>query len=165
MKKGFTLIEIMVTLSIIGLLTVGAVASFSRQRAYARDSRRIQDVNNIAQALDLLYNQEGDYSLDNAEAGYRDTSVGLYMTAEVPDPPTASDWSTSSDLQDLITAGLISKLPVDPINNATYHYSFEMDDIFRNYWLEAHTLEVQPGNIDGYQKYQIKSGTTVTMLK
>jgi len=54
MKKtnGFTLFELLVTISIIAVLTAVAVVSFGGMTKKARDSRRIADLQNIRVALE-----------------------------------------------------------------------------------------------------------------
>jgi prepilin-type N-terminal cleavage/methylation domain-containing protein len=57
-KKGFTLIELMVVISIIGVLSSIVVASLSSAKANSRDAKRISDIKTIQVALALYY---GDY--------------------------------------------------------------------------------------------------------
>ena len=45
-NKGFTLFELLVSISIIALLTALATISFSSAQKKARDSKRIQDMEN-----------------------------------------------------------------------------------------------------------------------
>lgn len=54
MKKAFTLIELIVTVAIIAVLSVVAMVNYSGTRARARDIRRIQDLQKIAGALELI---------------------------------------------------------------------------------------------------------------
>ena len=51
--SGFTLIELMVVIAIIGVLSSVIVASTSTTRIIARDSQKIQNVKAIQQALEL----------------------------------------------------------------------------------------------------------------
>jgi len=51
-KSGFTLFELLVTISIIAVLTAVAVVSFGGMTKKARDSRRIADLQNIRVALE-----------------------------------------------------------------------------------------------------------------
>lgn len=54
-SKAFTLIELLVVISIIGILAVGAGASYTVSQKRARDARRKTDVKNIAAALEQYY--------------------------------------------------------------------------------------------------------------
>ncbi len=51
-QKGFTLVELLVTVGIIGILATITVASLSGTRTRARDAQRLSDVKQIAAALD-----------------------------------------------------------------------------------------------------------------
>lgn len=52
-NNGFTLVEILVVVSIIALLSSALFASFSQARAKARDSKRVQDLLEVQKALEL----------------------------------------------------------------------------------------------------------------
>lgn len=51
MRKSFTLIELLVVIGIVGILAAVIVAGVAQSRAKARDSRRVADINLIAQKL------------------------------------------------------------------------------------------------------------------
>ena len=54
-KKGFTIIELLVVILIIGLLTAAATASYLTAQRKSRDSARKTQVNNIAGAVETYY--------------------------------------------------------------------------------------------------------------
>lgn len=60
-KKAFTLIEITVAIAIISLLITISVISFNASRARARDATRIADIELIATALEMYYNDHRTY--------------------------------------------------------------------------------------------------------
>src|SRR6056297_1325722 len=60
-KKGFTLIELMVVVAIMGLLAALAVISLNNARQRARDARRISDVKQVQTALELYYLDNQEY--------------------------------------------------------------------------------------------------------
>jgi len=45
--------------------------------------------------------------------------------SEVVEQPEAQEIGMPSDLRDLVTDGFMGGLPKDPVNNATYYYSYE----------------------------------------
>lgn len=55
LSSGFTLFELLVSISIIAILTAIASASFSGAQRKARDSRRISDMNTIQKAAEQYY--------------------------------------------------------------------------------------------------------------
>jgi len=56
LQKGFTLIELMVVVSIIGILMAAGILAFSNAQTSARDAKRKADVDAISKALEQ-YNQ------------------------------------------------------------------------------------------------------------
>ena len=61
MRKGFTLIEILITTTIIGLLSVVGMTSYSLVRGKARDAKRVADIRTIYNAVELFFEQHGRY--------------------------------------------------------------------------------------------------------
>lgn len=60
-EKGFTLIEMLVVIAIIGLLSSVVVIGLGGSREKARDARRIADMQQIQNALELAYNPATGY--------------------------------------------------------------------------------------------------------
>jgi len=60
-KKGFTLVELLVVISIIALLSTIAVVSLGSARAKARDTARIADMKQVSTALEQYYADQGGY--------------------------------------------------------------------------------------------------------
>ncbi|MFA6464090.1 MAG: prepilin-type N-terminal cleavage/methylation domain-containing protein [Candidatus Paceibacterota bacterium] len=58
-KKGFTLIELMVVISIISLLSSIVLTSLNTARVRARDARRMSDITELRNALQLIANDNG----------------------------------------------------------------------------------------------------------
>ena len=101
--------------------------SLNKAGAKARDAVRKQDLATIQKALEMYrYDTPGNGNYP-PEGLCWDTSVGS-GGCSLPNP-LQDYWSASSDLQDLVTAGIIARIPVDPINDATYNYNYEPDSI------------------------------------
>jgi prepilin-type N-terminal cleavage/methylation domain-containing protein len=60
-KKGFTLVELLVVISIIGLLSTIAVVSLGAARSKARDAKRIADMKQVSTSLEQFYADQGGY--------------------------------------------------------------------------------------------------------
>jgi len=57
--SGYTLFELLVSISIIAVLVAVATASYSGAQKKARDARRIDDLNSIQKAAEMYYSQNG----------------------------------------------------------------------------------------------------------
>lgn len=124
-KKGFTLIELLVVISIISFLSSIVIGQFNSARSKARDTRRIQDLTQIRNALELYYLENGIYPVAN-------TVSGLNLTLN---PPTsccpAENWLS---LENYLNKYL-SPLPIDPINKDVYAGSgWKKGSYFYTYW-------------------------------
>lgn len=95
--RGFTLIELLVVIAIIGILSSVVLASLNGARKKGRDARRVSDLKQIQLALELYYDANSSYPATSGT-----------------DLPAA-----------LVTAGTISSLPEDPINDTTYFYQYD----------------------------------------
>jgi prepilin-type N-terminal cleavage/methylation domain-containing protein len=119
--NGFSLIELLVAIAIIGLLVTGAIAGLNIARQKARDARRIQDVNQIKKAL------------------------SLYLISDNAFPIALSTTTlTGSDAVslELIAAEAFSSIPSDPLPIYTYDYISNADgtDYTLSFCLETDTL-------------------------
>jgi len=81
MKKGFTLIEMLVVIAIISILAAIAFPVFSRAKDSAYRSADMSNMNSIRTALQLYRNDQGGYP--PALLGYADTYDGT-LTNVVP---------------------------------------------------------------------------------
>ncbi len=76
MRKGFSLVELLVVISIIAVLTAVTLPNFLGAREKARDSQRIQDLSSMKSALRIYYNEKQAYptgtntQLDNTFSSY-----------------------------------------------------------------------------------------------
>jgi prepilin-type N-terminal cleavage/methylation domain-containing protein len=63
-KNGFTLLELLVTISIIGILIALGTVSFTTAQRRGRDSRRQNDMTNFRNALEQYYALHTAYPTD-----------------------------------------------------------------------------------------------------
>ena len=103
-NRGFTLIEIMVVIVILGILAALVVPKVMSRPDEARVVAAKQDIASLMQALKL-------YRLDNKR--YPTTEQGLQALVSKPaQNPQPDNWKTG---------GYVERLPADPWNNA-YQY-------------------------------------------
>ncbi|MBX4188046.1 MAG: prepilin-type N-terminal cleavage/methylation domain-containing protein [Candidatus Doudnabacteria bacterium] len=84
MQKGFTLIELLVVIAIIGILSAVVLVSLNSARAKSRDARRLADVRQVMTALELYYNDNGQYPTTAQGLAILSTSNFLPTTPAQP---------------------------------------------------------------------------------
>jgi len=92
-KRGFTLIELLIVIAIIGILASFVMVALSSARAKARDTRRIEEVAQIAKALDVYYATYGRYPYSVNWAGGQwdignSTNTSFLTWESLPDYPS-----------------------------------------------------------------------------
>ncbi len=108
-KSGFTLIEVLLVVTIIGILSSIALATFQHYRDLAFDITIQSDLNNFSKAQGMYFNDHQEYigavgeSLSSSEGndytlpGFR-TSKGVKITIlSSPDPFIAQGQHTQTD--------------------------------------------------------------------
>ena len=101
-KNGFTLFELLVSISIIAIMTALATVAFSGAQKKARDSRRVQDLKLVQTAAEQYY------SLNNY----------AYPTS------TTVGWTGPG------AQSILDKFPTDPKNDATTGFVYTTQLLF-----------------------------------
>lgn len=96
-NKGFTLIEMLVVITVIGLLAALILVGLSSFRTRGRDTRRIADLKEVQNGLEVYYMKNGVY-------------------------PDVGSWEELETA--LRGAGAGNSIPRDPVNTDPYLYRY-----------------------------------------
>jgi len=95
-SSGFSLIELLVVVSLIGILLVISLPAFSQSRKGSRDAKRKVDLEQIRSALEVYRTDCKTYPsrIDSGQAlsGVEDSCKGNQYMAEVPADPIPSSY-------------------------------------------------------------------------
>lgn len=122
-RKGFTLIEVLIVVAIVGILASVVLVGLGPIQRRGRDARRISDLRQAQTALELYYNKNGNY-------------------------PASASWSSLTAT--LKAAGIgISNIPNDPSTGKNYVYGSDSSSYVVGATMEDATNPVLNEDIDG----------------
>ena len=87
-QKGFTLIELMIVIAIIGILAAIAIPQFSAYRTRSYNSAAVSDLRNAATSQEAYFVDESQYS--PAVANIIGSTYGLFISSNVTVSVTGS---------------------------------------------------------------------------
>jgi prepilin-type N-terminal cleavage/methylation domain-containing protein len=131
---GFSLIELLVVIGIIGVLAAYTMISSGRGKVQSRDVRRMDDARKIYDALQLYYTNLDSYPPDCSSGGY----AGGCDAVDTPYATINADSSLDGQFVGFLSPEFLGQSPVDPINDATHNYFYATD------------LEYPPGSGEFY---------------
>jgi general secretion pathway protein G len=123
-QKGFTLLEMLITVSIIGILAAITSANLGGARTRARDTERVTEVSQIALAVEHYYNACRQYP------------AMLALTANNGTCPVG-----------VTLDSFITSIPTDPLNNGTFVYVYAVNGTFDDFVIKA-TLETNSSSLE-----------------
>jgi type II secretion system protein G len=109
LQSGFTLIEILVVMVIIGIIATIGFGSFQSSQTKGRDASRKSDLDQIGKALETYYNDKGQYPTDTG---------GLINGCS---SGSACDWG--DPFTDENGTNYMIEVPADPRSARNYYYS------------------------------------------
>lgn len=105
--RGFTIIELLVVVSVIGILATISLVGFNRYQADSRDAQRSSQATILAEALEKYYDKNGEYPSCNAMTDIASNVVDNTLVGTNPEvlvaPQAASDQTNSIDFCTSIT--------------------------------------------------------------
>jgi general secretion pathway protein G len=104
-QKGFTLIEILIVVAIIAILASVVLVGLGPTQQKGRDARRLSDLREIQNGLELYYNANGSYPDGNS-------------TQE----PVSTMYSNNAS--QFTSAGISQAFPGDPTGSGNFQYEY-----------------------------------------
>ncbi len=128
-SKAFTLVELMVTVAIIGILSAVVLANLNTAKSKSRDSKRITDLGQLQIALEKYYDKCKMYPSDLSSSSYCVNSAGgpnITLTtfiAKIPSAPNPGnyEYKSSENGQDYLLKTVLEN------NNSVLTDSFHND--------------------------------------
>ena len=146
-NRGYTLVELMVAISILALLFVAGVTSYSKATQRSRDAKRKSDIEQLRSALEM-------YRADN----------GTYPSTQGEVPIFPAPWKDIADaeyalLKDALVPNYIPELPTDSQSGFSYWYQSPITVDTKTYCFTAF-MEVtnDTGNCTGYVPVPLPDG-------
>lgn len=124
LMRGFTLVELLVVVAIIGIIIGVVMGNINTAKQKANDARRVSDIKSVQNALGLYQTGKGQY-------------------------PIYDGYIIGSDIlsQSLISELVLKTVPLDPVNKDIgtltykYHYkSTDGSDYVLGFCLETNTI-------------------------
>lgn len=149
--RAFTIVELLVVVTIIGILAAAVTVSVLSFRGRSRDSRRADDFSTVEKTLAAYYADHFAYPGETDPSNNTiicDSSYGADFDAGCPPDGNNSSnplgqWYQVSTFYSSLSPTYISTLPVDPINDINYYYQYEPSNnpsgqcFFWQYWNES----------------------------
>jgi len=116
-KRGFTLVELLVVITVITILAGISVVTYTQVQKNARDGKRKADLTSIQNNLELYYSSYNQYP---GETSVCESSRGSCDSC----PCSGNDW-TGTTIATALVSAYVKDLPADPKNDDTYYYEYE----------------------------------------
>lgn len=127
-SSGFTLVELLIVIAIIGILTVLVGANYLTALRRGRDAQRKSDLKSVQTALRIYYNDAGRYPCDSG-AGLLIRGCSTVPTSGNCTTIPACGWDKPWDVNAGATV-YMSKLAIDPSTDRSYRYDQSSDDVY-----------------------------------
>lgn len=122
-NRGFTILELIVSLAIIGLLLAVAINGLATSKQKSRDAKRVDEIKQIQNALQLYHNDNQSYPATLSG----DLLVPVYIKVIPKDPGTGNDYLYAALLlgSSCNNYHLGARLEITPVNTGTLETDFD----------------------------------------
>lgn len=147
MKKGFTLVELLIVIGILAILTAAVVVVLNPAQllAQARDSQRMSDLSSLRSAItlylatasvpDVTYGVTGatsTVSIATTSCPFSQTPCSAVSSTVI----TGAGWVLVK-LDDTSGGSPLSALPLDPTSSGYYFYAYTAEDTNNTFEINA----------------------------
>lgn len=157
MHHGFTLVELMVVIVIMGILVTIGTFAFQSSQKKSRDVRRKSDLYELTRALEMYNSDNGVYPSGGA-SGSSDAGKIIGCGG---DTKVVCDWGAEFYNADTNTI-YMTKLPKDPSTSSRYYY----EKIGKGYRLYARLENTEDADIPttGSFEYNVNCGSSTATV-
>lgn len=146
---GFTLVELLVVIAVLGILVTIGLTSFTSAQARGRDTKRKSDLKQISNALEIYYNDYGTYPGGAAGGLIEGCPYDPVAKQGTPCPWGTGQFSDGKTVY-------FQVLPKDPSKGYSYYYRKDSSNL--GFQLFAHLENAQDPDIIS-TVYSCGSGT------
>lgn len=177
MKKGFTLLELLIVIAILAILAtvVVLVLNPAEYLRTTRDAQRLSDLSTVRDALGLYLATTSTVSIGSSTNCYVVTIAGMTancqgrhagktMTQSASQAVNGTGW-VPVNFAGLQGGSPLSVLPVDPVNNTTYFYSYLGDSTNAVFELNANLESAKYSNGGAEDKESTDGGDNANIYE
>jgi prepilin-type N-terminal cleavage/methylation domain-containing protein len=139
LKQGFTLVELLIVISILGVLASIALVSFRSAQIRGRDAQRKNDLKQISSALELFYADYAKYPTATS------TSPDACPYNASTQTGSLCTWGTGEfrdvDANGITKTTYFKVIPKDPV--ASFNYLYRVDATRQKFQIFAHIENTQ----------------------
>jgi len=150
-RSGFTMIELLIVIVIMGILSAIGLGTFTSSQMKARDSKRKSDLRTIGDALEVYYNDYGNYPV-----GDSGDIIGCGPQAEVDKVACVAGqiWKNTTN-----ETTYMVQMPEDPSGGKYYYISLDGSSYQIYAHLENDKDRDVPENATGDPTYYVNPET------
>lgn len=142
-RKGFTLVELLVVISIIGLLSTLAVVALNQARVRARDVKRLSDIKQVQTALELYYADAGAYPVEASAITLGDDTHDVLTEDGFENDTAATGTNVLMKVPKNAASPVTTGYDYVSADGSTYTITFELESANGDYAAGNHTATPQ----------------------
>ncbi|MBD3250514.1 MAG: prepilin-type N-terminal cleavage/methylation domain-containing protein [Candidatus Pacebacteria bacterium] len=147
-QSGFTLLELLVVIVILGILVTIGLGTFLSSQVKSRDAKRKNDLEQIAKALEMYHSDHGHYPVNNDSGQIR-----AWFDDDGEDVAADYEWGDKFDDPAQPLTIYMSVLPQDSSSGKRYYYQAYHADFSDADGFDAHSTAGSDHQAEAYKLY------------